>query len=84
MRTGLKGEWTGEKMIGPKVVKLVAERCRLVHIDVFSTISKHLKLIQFWSPMIFSRDGLKEVKTLVEEEEWGKDGSMDPQEKKQV
>ena len=35
MRTGLKGEWTGEKMIGPKVVKLVAERCRLVHIDVF-------------------------------------------------
>ena len=34
--------------------------------------------------MILSRDGLKEVKTMVEEEEWGKDGSMDPQEKKQV
>ena len=86
MRTGLKGEWTGEKMIGPKVVKLVAERCRLlVHIDVFfSTISKHLKLIQFWSPMILSRDGLKEVKTTEGGEEWGKDGSMDPQEKKQV
>ena len=35
--------------------------------------------------MILSRDGLKEVKTIEgEEEEWGKDGSMDPQEKKQV
>ena len=35
--------------------------------------------------MILSRDGLKEVKTTEGgEEEWGKDGSMDPQEKKQV
>ena len=34
--------------------------------------------------MILSRDGLKEVKTTEGGEEWGKDGSMDPQEKKQV
>ena len=30
------------------------------------------------------RDGLKEVLTKGAEEEWGKDSSMDPQEKKQV
>ena len=30
------------------------------------------------------RDGLKEVSTKGGEVEWGKEGSMDPQEKKQV
>jgi len=57
LTTGLRGEWTGEKIVHPKVVELVAERCR---------------------------DGLKEVSTKGGEEEWGKDGSMDPQERKQV
>merc|ERR1719391_1771841 len=57
MATGLRGEWNGEKIIRPKVVELVAERCR---------------------------EGLKEVSTRGGEEEWGKDGSMDPQESKQV
>ena len=33
MTTGLRGEWNGEKIIRPKVVNLVAERCRLVHIE---------------------------------------------------
>ena len=28
LRTGLRGEWTGEKIHRPKVVHLVAERCR--------------------------------------------------------
>ena len=31
MTTGLMGEWTGEKILRPKVVELVAERCRSVH-----------------------------------------------------
>lgn len=57
LMTGLLGEWTGDKILRPKVVELVAERCR---------------------------DGLKEVKTKGGEVEWGEDGSMDPQERKQV
>ena len=40
-----------------------------------------VKLIMQWK---ICRDGLKEVLTKGGEEEWGKDGSMDPQEKKQV
>ena len=30
MTTGLRGEWTGEVIVRPKVVELVAERCRFV------------------------------------------------------
>ena len=28
MRTGLKGKWSGKQVLNPKVVELVAERCR--------------------------------------------------------
>jgi len=57
LRTGLRGEWTGEKILRPRVVHLVAERCR---------------------------DGLKEVKTIRGSADYGKDGAMDPFERKQV
>ena len=35
MATGLRGEWNGEKIIRPKVVELVAERCRLANVQPF-------------------------------------------------
>ena len=42
MRTGLRGEWTGEQIIRPKVVELVAERCRLVLIASHFTFTFYL------------------------------------------
>ena len=52
MTTGLRGEWTGEKIIRPKVVELVSERCRLVHIGCFS----YVKIVMLGKPTyIFHR-----------------------------
>ena len=55
---------------------------RFLHSQRVSQIQKYRYCVQ--CTLHICRGGLKEVSTKGGEEEWGKDGSMDPQEKKQV